>query len=395
MNAGDAATATPFLDVPFSELTTMRVGGAADRMLVAETADELAQHARALFEGDEPWLLLGGGSNTVMSDDGFRGTVLLVRSEGIEVMPNEQVQQPQQNQSSNQRVRVRVQAGHDWDQLVAYCVEQGWAGIEALSGIPGSVGAAPVQNIGAYGAELSDVLHSIEFLHAESGEVVRLNAPELQLAYRTSTIKQGFEGVVLSIDLVLEVSQDQLSAPVRYAQLATALDVALGDRVGLRELRDAVLRLRASKGMVLDDGDYDTWSSGSFFTNPIVSESFARTLPHDAPRFEMSSDEDPRPVVVSFEDLERGLIPAAPAARAPRAVKLSAAWLIEQSGIKKGFRFPGSGAAISSKHTLAITNRGAASAADVAELARFVVQRVQQEFGIVLVPEPNLYGLEL
>lgn len=367
----------------------MRVGGLADRMITARTRSELMQHALELWGDDEPWLLLGGGSNTVMNDEGFAGTVLLVRNEGVDLVIDEA-----QGEQRSGRVRLRVQAGHDWDELVAFCVEREWAGIEALSGIPGSAGAAPVQNIGAYGAELGDVLHSIEFLDAESGEAVRLSAADLQLGYRTSTIKRGLQGVVLSIDLVLENTESGLSAPVRYSQLADELGVTIGDRVPLHELRTAVLRLRASKGMVLADEDHDTWSSGSFFTNPIVTEKLARTLPADAPRFVLDAEE-PQPVVVSFEDLARGVVPAPPALGAPRRVKLSAAWLIEQAGVRKGFRLPGSGAAISSKHSLAITNRGAASAADVAELARFVVQRVQQEFGIVLVPEPNLYGLEL
>jgi len=302
------------------------------------------------------------------------------------------------DEASPGRVRLRVQAGQDWDALVAFCVQQGWAGIEALSGIPGLAGAAPVQNIGAYGAELSDVLHSIEFLDEISGEVQRLHADELGLGYRDSAMKRGLEGVVLSVDLVLDDrpagGEQPLSAPVRYAQLADALGVQMGDSVPLPQLREAVLRLRAAKGMVLDDDDRDTWSAGSFFTNPIVTERFARSLPADAPRFEIEDDEPPV-AITSLEELELGGSLRLPSPALPPRVKLSAAWLIEQAGISKGFRLPGSGAAISSKHTLAITNQGAATASDVAQLARLVVQRVQQEFGVLLAPEPNLYGLEL
>lgn len=366
-------------------LSTMRVGGPADQLLIARTRDELVQHALELWASGEPWLLLGGGSNTVVSDEGYPGTVLLVRNTGIERIFDD---------VSGRKVRLRVQAGHDWDQLAQHCVTQGWAGIEALSGIPGLAGAAPIQNIGAYGAELSEVLHSIEFLDQASGEVQRLAAADLELGYRTSVLKQGREGVVLSIDLMLEEAVLGLSAPVRYEQLAQSLGVGIGDKVLLRELRDAVLRLRASKGMVLQDEDHDTWSAGSFFTNPIVSEKFALQLPPDAPRY-VVDDHEAEPVVITFEALERGELPALPVEAPARKVKLSAAWLIEQAGVKKGFRLPGSGAGISSKHTLAITNRGGASSDDVAELARFVVQRVQQEFGVVLVPEPNLYGLHL
>ena len=412
-SAADAAESDPGAsetigdDTPLSQLTTMRVGGPAERILIARSGDELVRCATELWHGDEPWLLLGGGSNTVMNDEGFPGAVLLVRSTGMEV-----VDDPEPPEG---RVRLRVQAGHDWDAFVAACVERGWSGVEALSGIPGLAGAAPVQNIGAYGQELSDVLHSIEFLDRESGEVRRLAAEQLQLGYRDSAIKRGLEGVVLSIDLLLSAgvavepaapagrhaapieapaAGDALSEPVRYAQLAAALGVETGDRVPVRQLRDAVLRLRASKGMVLDPDDHDTWSAGSFFTNPIVTERFARTLPENAPRFPVGDDE-PAPAVTTLEELAAGVPMRFPQPAPERRIKLSAAWLIENSGVPRGFRLPGSGAAISSKHTLAITNRGGATAAQVAELARFVVQRVQQEFGVILAPEPNLYGLEL
>ncbi len=382
---------------PLAKLTTMRVGGPAGRILVAHGAEDLARHASELWDEGEPWLLLGGGSNTVVSDEGFPGTVLIARNTGAARIDD--------GEEHAGRVRLRVQAGHDWDHLVAACVDRGWSGIEALSGIPGLAGAAPVQNIGAYGQELSDVLHSIEFLDRERREVRRIPAEELELGYRDSAIKRGLEGVVLSIDLMLaETSEDPdrgahaearaLSAPVLYGQLADALGVTIGERVPIRELRNSVLRLRSSKGMVLDAEDHDSWSAGSFFTNPIVTERFARELPENAPRFPLRG-EDPAPAVTTFEELAAGMPLRLPGAVPERMVKLSAAWLIENTGIRKGFRLPGSGAAISSKHTLAITNRGAATAADVAELARFVVQRVQQEFGVILAPEPNLYGLEL
>ena len=403
-----------------ADLTTMRVGGPADRLLVARTRDELIAHATELWRIDEPWLLLGGGSNTVVSDEGFPGTVLLVRTSGIEAVDDPALLPG--------TLRLRVQAGHDWDALVAECVERGLVGLEALSGIPGLAGAAPVQNIGAYGAELSDVLHSIEFLDAGTGEAITMTAAELELGYRDSVIKQGLEGVVLSVDLVLVdggqgapgapvgrrrgrhgadeaggagagadrtgAEAGALSAPIAYAQLAKALGVELGARVPVADVRREVLRLRASKGMVLDADDHDTWSSGSFFTNPIVSSGFARTLPEDAPRFPID-DVEPAAAVTTFEELAAGQPLRVPEAARETRVKLSAAWLIERAGVPRGFRLPGSGAAISSKHTLALTNRGGATAAQVAELGRFVVQRVQQEFGVVLVPEPNLYGLEL
>lgn len=376
-----------------ASLTTIRVGGPAERLLIAHTRDELIEHARDLWDEGEDWLLLGGGSNTVVSDEGFPGAVLLVRNEGIEAVDDPIVDAG--------RVRVRVQAGQDWDALVATCLARGWNGLEALSGIPGLAGAAPIQNIGAYGTELSDVLHSIELLEADTGEVARVGADELALSYRDSALKRGdLHGVVLSIDLLLDAAPDEGGAdeaPVRYAQLADALGVSVGDRAPARTIRDTVLRLRSSKGMVLDAVDHDTWSCGSFFTNPIVSEHFARSLPADAPRFPVG-DEDASPVVIPLEHVHEagGLDVLNMHTFTPeRRVKLSAAWLIEHAGVHRGFRLPGSGAAISSKHTLAITNRGGATAADVAQLARYVIAMVQSEFGVVLAPEPNLYGLEL
>ncbi|KAM9863446.1 UDP-N-acetylmuramate dehydrogenase [Leucobacter sp. BZR 635] len=379
---------------PLSALTTMRVGGPAEQILTAHTRDELIEQAIALWGHRDDWLLLGGGSNTVISDEGYPGAVLLVRTSGIARIDDPEL--------AAGAVRLRVEAGHDWDALVDECVERGWAGIEALSGIPGLVGAAPVQNIGAYGQELSDVLHSIEFLDAATYEPRRMLASELELGYRDSVIKQGLEGVVLSIDLVLadaavvgsEAGPEPLSEPIRFAQLASALGVELGSRVPLRTVRDTVLALRAAKGMVLDESDYDTWSAGSFFTNPIVTERFARGLPENAPRFPIVDPEE-APAFTSLDELEAGQPLRIPAPAKEHRVKLSAAWLIEHSGVPKGYRLPGSGASVSTKHTLAITNRGAASAADVGELARFIVQRVQQEFGLVLVPEPNLYGIEV
>lgn len=373
---------------PLAALTTMRVGGPAARVLTAHSREELIEHARDLWDAGDDWLLLGGGSNTIVSDEGFPGAVLLVRTRGIEIVEGPSASDPEA------RVRLRVQAGQNWDEVAAHCVNMGFGGIEALSGIPGLAGAAPVQNIGAYGQELSDVLHSIEFLDRDTLEVRRIPAADLELGYRDSAIKQGLEGVVLSIDLLL-AQYGSLSAPIRYAQLASAIGVEPGERLPLLLVRDAVLRLRAAKGMVLDEGDHDTWSAGSFFTNPIVSEHFARTLPEAAPRFPVDAEE-PEPAVTSFEELAAGQPLRVPEpTSAERRIKLSAAWLIEHAGVSRGFSLPGSGAAISSKHTLAITNRGGATAAQVAELARFAVQRVQQEFGVILVPEPNLYGLEV
>jgi UDP-N-acetylmuramate dehydrogenase len=371
-----------------SDLTTIRVGGVPDQLVLAADRAALVDAVLDARDSGDEWLLLGGGSNTVASDDGFEGTVIHVRTRGVERLPG-----------PDGRVRLRVQAGEPWDDLVALTVRNGWSGIEALSGIPGSTGAAPVQNIGAYGQEVESALLGVEFLDDATGDITWLSRDELGLGYRTSVLKRGVRGVVLSVDFELADSSvpggigAPLSAPVAYAQLADALGVPVGSRVPIAELRRAVLALRSSKGMVLDPADPDSVSSGSFFTNPIVSESFARSLPPQAPRWPQRPAEPD--TVIPLSDGGFHPLDVPPLAATQYSVKLSAAWLIENAGIRRGFALPGSGAAISSKHTLAIVNRGGASGADVAQLASFIQSRVQAEFGVVLQPEPVLVGLVL
>ncbi len=364
----------------FSQLTTMRVGGPARSFVEATDADTLVAATRIAWASGEPWLILGGGSNLVVADDGFDGTVIRVSTRGIERLPVAE---------GTSAVRLRVQAGEPWDGLVEYTIEQGLTGLEALSGIPGLVGAAPIQNIGAYGQELSDSLIAIEFLDLLTGELERIPAAELELGYRTSAIKRGRHGLLVSVEL--QLAEDALGAPVAYAQLASALGGALGDRVPAAQVRQAVLALRASKGMVLSDSDPDSVSSGSFFTNPIVGAEFASALPTDAPRWPI--DEPPVDLVVPLDEYRADALPALKAAG--QQVKLSAAWLIERSGIAKGFSLPGSAAAVSGKHTLAIVNTGGATASQVAELARYIQTRVMGEFGVLLQPEPVLVGVQL
>ena len=361
--------------VALSELTTMRVGGPAHTLLAPATRDELVAETLEVWGSGEDWLVIGGGSNLVVADEGFDGTVIRVLTRGIEEI-----------ETDGDRVRLRVQAGEPWESLVEYTVARGLAGIEALSGIPGSTGAAPVQNIGAYGQEISTSLVAVDFLDYLSGDLQRLTAADLGFDYRTSVLKQGRRGLVLSVEFDLVRSEQ--GQPVAYAQLASSLGVELGDRVPLRTVRDTVLALRASKGMVLDALDPDSVSCGSFFTNPIVGENFARTLPEQAPRWANA----PEPAAVA---VPLGEEPAPPPAQTDFRVKLSAAWLIEKAGIGRGFSLPGSRAAISSKHTLAIVNRGGATAAEVTELARFVQTRVFSEFGVRMLAEPVLVGVSL
>ena len=368
-------------NVPLAAWTTLRVGGPAERFVEVTTADALVD---AVLDADgvgEPWIVLGGGSNVLIGDDGVEGLVVQVASRGIERRPDAP--------GSPRPVRLRVQAGEPWDALVAHTVENGWGGMESLSGIPGSTGAAPIQNIGAYGQEIGESLVSVEVLDVDSGEQRTVPVPALGLGYRTSVIKQGWRVVVLSVDLALERVDGALGRPVEYDQLADSLGVAVGDRAPLAGVRAAVLALRASKGMVLDDADPNSVSAGSFFTNPIVSESFALGLPPDAPRWPQQSEQPALAVPLGHE-------PATPPPPVEATVKLSAAWLIEHAGIARGFALPGSGASISKKHTLALTNAsGHATAAEIAQLARYIQTRVMSEFGVVLHPEPVFVGISL
>ena len=366
-----------------AELTTLGVGGPAARLVQPTTRAELVDETLAIWGSPEDWMLLGGGSNVVVADEGFDGDVIRVATRGLSAA---RVEGPRP-------VRLTVEAGEPWDDVVAHAVGNGWSGIEALSGIPGLAGAAPVQNIGAYGQELSSSLVAIDFLDFDTGKLLRVPAAELGLGYRTSSLKRGLLGLVVSLELALadpstdSGRRDQLSQPIAYAQLASALNVRIGDRVPVSELRAAVLELRGAKGMLWDPADPDSASAGSFFTNPVVTEQFARGLPADAPRWPTAPEEAARvlPLGADIPHIVRG----------EYLVKLSAAWLIERAGITRGFAIPGSRAAVSSKHTLAIVNRGGATAADVVQLAGYIQTRVLAEFGVNLQPEPMLVGVQL
>jgi len=357
-------------------LTTLGIGGPARRLVEPGTRADLVEATSVTWNSPEDWLILGGGSNVVIADEGFDGDVIRVATRGLAASRVESVRP----------VRLAVEAGEPWDAVVAHAVENGWSGLEALSGIPGSAGAAPVQNIGAYGQELASSLVAIDFLDFDTEKLVKIPAPELGLGYRTSALKRGRLGLVVGLDLAL-ADDAGLSQPIAYAQLATALDVRIGDRVPVAELRAAVLELRGSKGMLWDPADPDSRSAGSFFTNPVVTETFARGLPADAPRWPTAPEEAARVLPLGSD------IP--PIVRGEYLVKLSAAWLIEKAGISRGYAIPGSRAAVSSKHTLAIVNRGGATAADVVQLAGYIQTRVLAEFGVSLQPEPVLVGVQL
>lgn len=345
-------------------LTTLRVGGPARRLVTATTEAELLAAVRAADTDGEPMLLLAGGSNVVLADEGWPGTVVLVRTSGV------------RTERVAGAVRVTVAAGHDWDALVAETVGGGLAGIEALSGIPGSTGATPVQNVGAYGQEVAQTVATVRVWDRATSREETWSAADCGFAYRDSRLKRaaaagpGGTDRYVVLEVAFDLADDPWSPPVAYAELARRLGVAVGERAPVARVREAVLDLRRGKGMVIDGEDRDTWSVGSFFTNPVVPVAVADTVPGGPPRW------------------PAGEGPAGP------LVKLPAAWLIERAGVGKGHGMPGP-AAVSTKHTLALTNRGGATAADVVALAREVRDAVEATFGITLVPEPRLVGVRL
>jgi len=346
--------------VPLREYTTLRLGGPASRFVAASDAASLVAAVRDCDDAGEPMLLLGGGSNLVVGDDGFDGTVVQVASRGYAV---------------DAGGLLTVEAGEDWDEVVARTVADGYGGLECLSGIPGLVGATPVQNVGAYGVEIADLLDGVDLLDRQSGAVRPVGRDGLGLGYRTSVLKNTDAAVVLRVRLRL--CAGGRSMPVRYAELARLLGVEPGSRLPAATVREAVLALRRGKGMVLDAGDHDTWSAGSFFTNPVLPEAAL-----------------PGVLRAVAARLGAGVpVPRYPAGDG--ATKLSAAWLIEHAGFGRGHPGPGGRVALSHKHTLALTNRGSASTADLLALAREVAAGVRAAFGVELHPEPVLVNCAL
>jgi len=351
--------------VPLSTLTTMRVGGPAARLVTVSTTDELVDAVREVDDADEPLLVVSGGSNLVVSDDGFEGTVVRVATSGIT---------PESADYCGGAV-VRVAAGEVWDDVVARAVDERWAGIEALSGIPGLTGATPIQNVGAYGQEVAQTVAQVRTWDRKEQVVRTFANGDCQFTYRHSRFKASDRYVVLDVVFQFEVAD--LCRPVAYAALAGSLGVDLGARVPLADARAAVLDQRRQRGMVLDPDDHDTWSCGSFFTNPILSQQqFDELVERVGERLGYDGPLPPR-----FPE-------------ADGRVKTSAAWLIDKAGFGKGFGLPAP-AALSAKHSLAVTNRGGATSSDVLALARQVRDGVREAFGVSLVNEPVLVGLTL
>ncbi|MDR3070756.1 MAG: UDP-N-acetylmuramate dehydrogenase [Propionibacteriaceae bacterium] len=343
------ATMSRFL----ADHTTTRVGGPARRFATASTAEELIATVKDCDERGEAVFILGGGSNVLASDDGFDGTVVRVATTGIATA----------DVMTCSGAFLNVAAGENLDDLVCHAVEHGYSGIESLSGIPGQVGASVIQNAGAYGQEVGQTVARIRTWDRKERKIHTFGVFDARLGYRTSIFKEN-PGRWVVLEVGFQFNLGDLSKPIRSAEVAQRLGVRTGERAPLAAVRQATLAVRKTKGMVLDAADHDTWSTGSFFVNPIISAVQAELLPPDAPRFAVGGK-----------------------------CKTSAAWLIEHAGFSKGF---GEGAAtLSNKHVLALSNRGGATAADILALAKVIREGVRTVFGITLVSEPVLLGLSL
>ena len=331
-----------------SNHTTLRVGGPANNFVRVSTEEEIITAIESA--GDQPILILGSGSNVLISDTGFPGTVIQIANNKVTAEVD-----------ACSGATLNIGAGENWDDFVKTTIDRGWAGLETLSGIPGTVGAAPIQNIGAYGHEVSEFVMRVRTYDRQAKALKTFTNQECEFSYRDSVFKKN-PGRYVVIEVQFNLRRGEMSSPITYAELAAELGIAVGEKADVIKTREAVLKIRGRKGMLLNDSDKDTFSAGSFFTNPIVSENL---IPEGAPKYP----------------------------QADGTFKTSAAWLIEQSGICKGQSF--NGAAISGKHVLAITNADNAKASDIAALAMQVRDAVKLKFGIELVPEVNLVGLTL
>jgi len=327
-----------------SKYTSLRVGGPATKIVQVSTE---AQIIAAIEEaGETPILIMGGGTNVLIADKGFEGTVIRISNNSV-----------QSEVDACSGATLTIGAGEDWDVFVQTTINSGFAGLETLSGIPGTVGAAPIQNIGAYGHEVSEFITRVRTYDRELKEIYTFT-------YRNSYFK-AHPGRYVVLDVQFQLRVGEFSAPITYLELSKKLGIEPGEKASVVATRAAVLELRASKGMLLSPDDHDSWSAGSFFTNPIISQQAADALPDAAPKWPLNDGR----------------------------VKISAAWLIENAGMHKGDEV--GGARISTKHVLALTNSGDATAADIAELAKRARDHVKEVFGITLEAEVNLIGIEI
>jgi UDP-N-acetylmuramate dehydrogenase len=345
-----------------ADCTTVRLGGPARTFLRAGTEECLIEAVRSADDAGQPLLILGGGSNLVVADEGFDGTVVQVATKGV--------------RRDRQPGTVTVAAGEDWDAVVAWTVAEGLAGLECLSGIPGLAGATPIQNVGAYGQEVSQVITEVQVYDRRTGKICIFASDQCGFGYRTSVFKRDDARRHVVLSVTFQLTQASAAMPVRYAELAAALGAGPGDRVASTEARSAVLALRRSKGMVLDAADPDTRSAGSFFVNPVLDAAGLAAVEAAA------RDRCGAGTRVPHFDAGDGL------------VKVPAAWLIERAGFGKGYSLDG-GARISAKHTLALVNPGSATTAGLLALARQIRDGVRDTFGVALTPEPVLVGVTL
>ena len=334
-----------------SQYTSLRVGGPAKKIVQVATEAQIIAAIEAA--GDLPILIMGGGTNVLISDSGFAGTVIRISNNSVK-----------SEVDACSGATLTIGAGEDWDTFVLTTIERGFAGLETLSGIPGTVGATPIQNIGAYGHEVAEFITRVRTYDRQEKCVKTFTNSECEFSYRNSYFK-SHPGRYVVLDVQFQIRRGEMSEPITYLELAKKLGVEPGDKASVIATREAVLELRASKGMLLRADDYDSWSAGSFFTNPIISQQAADALPNAAPKWPLNDGR----------------------------VKVSAAWLIENSGIHKGDEV--GGARISSKHVLALSNSGSATAADIAQLATRARNHVKEAFGITLETEVNLVGIEI
>jgi UDP-N-acetylmuramate dehydrogenase len=334
-----------------NKYTSLRVGGPAKSIINVSTEEEIIAAIEAA--GTSPILIIGGGSNVLVSDQGFDGTVIHIANN-----------QAESEVDACSGATLTIGAGENWDEFVRTTISRGFAGLETLSGIPGTVGAAPIQNIGAYGHEVSEFITRVRTYDREAKAVKTFTNSECEFEYRNSIFKRT-PGRYIVLSVQFQIRRGETSTPITYAELAKKLGIEVGEKAPVVDVRAAVMELRAAKGMLLNPDDKDSWSAGSFFTNPIISVEIASALPEGAPKWPLTDGR----------------------------IKTSAAWLIEHSGIDKGHAH--GGARVSTKHVLALTNSGDATAEDLVELAREVRTAVQAKFGITLEPEVNLVGISL
>jgi len=334
-----------------NKYTSLRVGGPAKQIIHVSTEAEIIAAIEAA--GDSPVLIIGGGSNVLIADSGFEGTVIHIANN-----------QAESEVDACSGATLTIGAGENWDEFVATTIARGFAGLETLSGIPGTVGAAPIQNIGAYGHEVSEFITRVRTYDRQAKAIKTFTNAECEFEYRNSIFKRT-PGRYIVLSVQFQIRRGETSTPITYLELAKKLGIEVGEKSPVVDTRKAVMALRAAKGMLLNPDDKDSWSAGSFFTNPIITIEIAATLPEGAPKWPMSDGR----------------------------IKTSAAWLIENSGIDKGHSH--GGARVSTKHVLALTNSGDATAEDICELARAVRKSVQEKFGITLEPEVNLVGITL